>query len=60
MIKDKQSVDNLNKILREMNIFETFCNLIGQANLDSLFEFISVLKFMVNFDRHNIASAKEA
>jgi ribonuclease HII len=43
-----------------MHIFESFGNLISQANLESLLELIQVLKFMVNFDRHNTASAKAA
>jgi len=60
IIKNKQSTDNLNKVLREMYIFETFGNLISQANLESLLELIHVLKFMVNFDKHNTVCAKEA
>ena len=47
-------------MLREKKIFEAFSKLIGQSTLDNLFEFITLLKFMVNQDQQNKAAAKEA
>lgn len=47
-------------MLREKKIFEAFSKLIGQSTLDNLFEFITLLKLMVNQDQQNKAAAKEA
>ena len=43
-----------------MQIFEIFATLIGQSSLDSLYEFITLLKFIVNQDLNNKQAAKDA
>lgn len=54
----KKQIVNLNKVLRELQFFELMSTLIGQSTLESLSEYLIMLKIIVIQDKNNLQVAQ--